>query len=76
MRDIAAGARRSSTEPLALLEVGASAGLCLYPDRYAYRYGDGPVLGTGAPLLECAITGPVPVPDRAAGRSSGGPGST
>ncbi|MEV5040691.1 DUF2332 domain-containing protein [Microbacterium sp. LMI1x-1-1.1] len=24
--------------PLALLEVGASAGLCLYPDRYAYRY--------------------------------------
>ena len=27
-------------QPLALLEVGASAGLCLYPDRYAYRYGD------------------------------------
>ena len=26
-------------QPLALLEVGASAGLCLYPDRYAYRYG-------------------------------------
>ena len=24
--------------PLALLEVGASAGLCLYPDRYSYRY--------------------------------------
>ena len=24
--------------PLALLEVGASAGLCLHPDRYAYRY--------------------------------------
>ncbi len=24
--------------PLALLEVGASAGLCLYPDRYGYRY--------------------------------------
>lgn len=25
-------------QPLALLEAGASAGLCLYPDRYAYRY--------------------------------------
>lgn len=24
--------------PLALLEVGASAGLCLYPDRWSYRY--------------------------------------
>ncbi len=24
--------------PLALLEVGCSAGLCLYPDRYSYRY--------------------------------------
>jgi len=24
--------------PIALIEVGASAGLCLYPDRYSYRY--------------------------------------
>src|SRR6202048_3593419 len=28
-------------EPLALLEVGASAGLCLLPDFYAYDYGGG-----------------------------------
>ncbi|PZF61960.1 DUF2332 domain-containing protein [Curtobacterium sp. MCBD17_034] len=26
------------TGPIALLEVGASAGLCLYPDKYAYRF--------------------------------------
>lgn len=52
----------SLPQPLALLEVGASAGLCLYPDRYAYRYGDR-LLGGGAPVLDCAITGAAP-PDR------------
>ncbi|WP_446219163.1 DUF2332 domain-containing protein [Micromonospora sp. IBHARD004] len=46
-------------QPLAMLEVGASAGLCLYPDRYAYRYGDHQV-GSGAPVLECAATGMAP----------------
>ncbi|MEU8406744.1 DUF2332 domain-containing protein [Micromonospora sp. NPDC048842] len=46
-------------QPLALLEVGASAGLCLYPDRYAYRYGDHRI-GSGAPILECAANGLVP----------------
>ncbi|MEV4661375.1 DUF2332 domain-containing protein [Micromonospora echinofusca] len=49
-------------QPLALLEVGASAGLCLYPDRYAYRYGDH-ALGTGDPVLDCAATGLTP-PER------------
>ncbi|MER7415648.1 DUF2332 domain-containing protein [Micromonospora peucetia] len=46
-------------QPLALLEVGASAGLCLYPDRYAYRYGD-QALGAGEPVLGCAATGLTP----------------
>jgi len=44
------------TQPLALLEVGASAGLCLYPDRYGYRYGPHTV-GTGPPVLDCDATG-------------------
>ena len=48
--------------PLALLEVGASAGLCLFPDRYSYRYDDRPVLGDGAVVLGCNTTGPVPFP--------------
>lgn len=47
-------------QPLALLEVGASAGLCLYPDRYAYQYGDH-VVGSGEPVLECTATG-IPPP--------------
>ncbi|MER7578956.1 DUF2332 domain-containing protein [Kitasatospora sp. NPDC097691] len=57
-------------QPLALIEVGASAGLCLYPDRYRYRYL--PADGTGAPVaefgaaaspvtLDCAVSGPVPL---------------
>lgn len=52
--------------PLALVEVGASAGLCLQPDRYAYRYAtaDGPVEVGGSSLtLECVVTGPAPLPD-------------
>jgi hypothetical protein len=52
--------------PLALLEVGASAGLCLYPDRYSYHY-DGreplhPLTGPSSVVLDCATTGPVPIP--------------
>jgi len=54
--------------PLALLEVGASAGLCLYPDRYSYRYSGHPRLdpadGPSTVVLDCAVSGPVPVPDR------------
>ena len=43
-------------QPLALLEVGASAGLCLYPDRYSYRYGDHRI-GEGDLILDCAPAG-------------------
>ncbi len=55
-------------QPLALLEVGASAGLCLFPDRYSYRYSDGTALdpadGVSPVVLPCQISGPVPVPQR------------
>jgi hypothetical protein len=46
----------SLPQPLALLEVGVSAGLCLYPDQYAYRYGDHQ-LGAGEPVLDCEAEG-------------------
>lgn len=48
--------------PLALLEVGASAGLCLHPDRYAYRYDGGEVLGSSELVLDCRTSGAVPLP--------------
>ncbi|GAB3701117.1 DUF2332 domain-containing protein [Mariniluteicoccus flavus] len=55
-------------ERLALIEVGMSAGLCLVPDRYAYRWTreDGSVhelgRGAGAPVLACSVSGEVDLP--------------
>jgi hypothetical protein len=65
----------STGRPLALIEVGASAGLALFPDKYAYEYDDGtsvtrlaPPPGAaglpaeGPPLLRCTVEGGVPLP--------------
>lgn len=56
----------SLPQPLALLEVGASAGLCLYPDKFSYQYGEAdridPNDGPSTAILQCATTGPVPRP--------------
>ena len=53
-------------EPLALIEVGASAGLTLLFDRYSYSYDGHLIAGSDpdAPTLRCAVRGPVPLPER------------
>jgi hypothetical protein len=49
--------------PLALIEVGASAGLCLLMDRFGYDYEGMCRVGTGAPVyLPCTVTGRIRVP--------------
>jgi len=53
-------------EPLALIEVGASAGLTLLFDRYSYDYGGHRIAGSDprAPTVHCQPHGPVPLPRR------------
>lgn len=55
--------------PISLIEVGASAGLCLYPDRYSYRFQRGdevvaldPADGPSGVILNCVVDEDVPVP--------------
>jgi hypothetical protein len=49
--------------PLALVEVGASAGLCLLFERYHYEFGSTRLGAVDSPVrLQCAATGPVPLP--------------
>ncbi len=52
--------------PLALLEVGAAAGLTLFPDVYSYDYEGRFLAGIDgeAPVLQCRAIGPVPIPSR------------
>lgn len=50
--------------PLALIEVGAAAGLTLLVDYYSYNYGGELVRGLDpdAPTLSCEPTGAIPIP--------------
>ena len=58
-------------QPLALIEVGASAGLCLFPDCYAYIYDRGdtihrlaPVGSESSPIFRCKANAATPLPPR------------
>jgi hypothetical protein len=55
----------SLPQPLALIEVGASAGLCLLPDRYGYDYGAHglPPQTADAPVFPCRANAATPLPD-------------
>jgi len=56
------------TEPLALIEVGASAGLCLLLDRYGYDYGTHRIeppsanFAVVAPIFQCIANAATPLP--------------
>lgn len=58
----------SVADELCLIELGASAGLCLQPDRFDYRWitpsGERTLGGSGGPSLTTVADGPVPVPTK------------
>jgi hypothetical protein len=51
-------------QPLALIEVGAAAGLCLLPDRYGYDYGQHRIEppSPDAPCFRCTPSATTPLP--------------
>nr|WP_292408304.1 DUF2332 family protein [Mesorhizobium sp.] len=53
-------------QPLALLEVGTSAGLCLMPDLYSYDYGRtvlrAPDMASEPPIFRCSASETTPLP--------------
>lgn len=54
-------------QPIALIEVGASAGLCLLPDFYGYDYGSRALaprpLSIEAPMFPCQASADTPLPE-------------
>lgn len=56
-------------QPLALLEVGTSAGLCLMPDLYGYDYGRkairAPAMALEPPVFRCSASEMTPLPTAA-----------
>ncbi len=51
--------------PLALVEVGASAGLCLLLDAFRYEYGEQQLGDPASPVcLRCEVEGDAPIPER------------
>jgi hypothetical protein len=64
---VPAFASLAAHRPVGLLEAGASAGLCLFPDRWSYRWNTaaGPVALTApGPTLAADVSGPAPLPDQ------------
>lgn len=59
----ALGSIEAETGPLAIVDVGTSAGLNLRLDRFRYRYSPGGQVGDPSPVvLECGVRGHIPIP--------------